>query len=167
MVSVVMEICLLGTASGLLAPDRFGQTIVLTVTNPGSDADRVHYILDCGDGASSLLTRHGFDHRRVRGIFVSHMHADHHGGFAQVVKTCMHVQKEDALIVLAPEEGIGPLRAYLDASYLFAAWLGFPVEWISLAERVGQATALPGDLSLRVYPNAHLAWFRQRAEEMI
>src|SRR5438552_9699322 len=27
-----------------------------------------------------------FDHRRIRGIFLSHMHGDHHGGLTQVVK---------------------------------------------------------------------------------
>ncbi len=157
-----MKATLLGTASGLPASDRFGQTIVLT---PEDEADSF-FILDSGDGASSLLMRHGFDHRNLRGIFISHMHADHHGGFAQVVKTCMHLNKADDLVVLAPEEGIAPLRAYLDASYLFPQLLGFPIRWVSLAECVGQRIALPGGIALEVYPNAHLAWFRERVGQM-
>jgi ribonuclease BN (tRNA processing enzyme) len=157
-----MEVCILGTASGLPARDRFGQTIVLTVEESGAPA---HYLLDVGDGASSLLMRHGFDHRDIRGIFISHMHADHHGGFAQVVKTAMHIRKESELIVLAPDEGVSPLKAYLEASYLLDAFLGYPVRWILLGPTVGREVALPGGLALRACPNAHLAWYRERILE--
>jgi hypothetical protein len=158
-----MEVCFLGTASGLPARGRFGQTIVLTVEEAGTF---IHYLLDVGDGASSLLMRHGFDHRDIRGIFISHMHADHHGGFAQVVKTAMHVRKEDELIVLAPDEGIAPLKGYLEASYLLDPFLGYPLRWIALGPTVGQEVALPGGLTLQAYPNAHLAWYRERIREM-
>lgn len=168
-----MEICTLGTASGLPTAERGGQTIVLTLEGERAAAGGPesaskppqHFILDTGDGASSLLARHGYDHRHIAGIFISHMHADHHGGFAQVLKTCMHLNKQDELVVLAPAEGIEPLKAYLSASYLFDRFLGFPVRWISLADCIGHEVELPGRLTLRAHPNEHLAWFRRQVSQ--
>ncbi len=152
----------LGTASGLPAVDRFGQTIVLS---HHSDDD-YHYILDAGDGASSLLTRHGYDHRKIRGVFVSHMHADHHGGLAQVLKTAMHIRKRSDLYVLAPAEGIAALQAYLEASYLIPEWLGYPIHWIPLTDCVEQPYTLPGGLAIQAHPNQHLANARERIATM-
>ncbi|MBA3943134.1 MAG: MBL fold metallo-hydrolase [Herpetosiphonaceae bacterium] len=155
-----IEICTLGTASGLPAHHRFGQTIILTQHTP--DEGESHLILDAGDGASSLLMRHGYDHRRIRSIFISHMHADHHAGLIQLLKTCMHLEKRDELIILAPAEGIPAFKAYLDASYLFEEWLGFPIRWLPLTGLV----ELPGGGMLRAYPNAHLSWVSQRVTEI-
>jgi ribonuclease BN (tRNA processing enzyme) len=157
---VNIEICTLGTASGLPAHHRFGQTIVLTRHDP--ETGDSHVILDAGDGASSLLTRHGYDHRRIHNIFISHMHGDHHAGLIQVIKTCMHLEKRDELVIFAPEEGIPAFKAYLDASYLLEEWLGFPIHWVPLTGLVERAIELPGGGMLRAYPNSHLSWVRQR-----
>jgi hypothetical protein len=157
------EIRTLGTASGLPTAQRFGQTIVLT---QHTDAGSSHCLLDTGDGASSLLMHHGYDHRRIHSIIISHMHADHHGGLAQVIKTCMHVEKRDELVVLAPAEGIAAFQAYLDASYLFAEWIGFPIRWVPLPTVVDSPFAMPGGGVLRAYPNAHMAWVRDRMDSV-
>lgn len=159
---MTIETRFLGTASGLPAADRFGQTIVLTHRGD----EEYHYILDAGDGASSLLTRHGFDHRKIRGVFVSHMHADHHGGLVQIVKTAMHIGRTEDLYVLAPAEGIAPLQAYFEASYLLPEWLGYPIHWIPLTECVEQAFELPGGLAIQAHPNQHLANARERLSTM-
>lgn len=156
---MTVDVRFLGTASGLPAVDRFGQTIVL------SQGER-HYILDAGDGASSLLTRYGYDHRTLTGVFVSHMHADHHGGLTQIVKTAMHIGRTADLYILAPAEGIAPLQAYFEASYLLPEWLGYPIHWIPLTECVGGACALPGGFALEAYPNQHLANARERIAAM-
>lgn len=150
-----IEICILGTASGFPTNNRFSQTIVLTQHTAGENAG--HCILDAGDGASALLMRQGYDHRRIRSIFISHMHADHHAGLIQIIKTCMHVKKRDTLVVLAPEEGIPAFKAYLDASYLFEEWLGFPIRWVPLTAVIEHPISLPGDSLLRAYPNSHLS----------
>lgn len=153
------EVCTLGTASGLPAPHRFGQTIV--VTRHDEESGDSHFILDTGDGASSLLMRNGFDHRRIHGIFISHMHADHHTGLAQVLKTCMHLRKQDELVIFAPDEGIAAFKAYFDASYLFEEWFGFPIRWVPLSGLSEQGADLYGGGTLRAYPNAHLNWVRE------
>lgn len=158
-----MEICFLGTAPGLPLPDRFGQTVVVTMPGDEDGTPLGHYLLDVGDGASSLLARHGFDHRAIQVIVISHMHADHHGGLAQVLKTNMHLKRERELIILAPSEGIEAFQAYLRASYLYPDWLGYPIRWLSLAEiPVTDGIDLPGDVRLQAYPNNHLATARDR-----
>lgn len=158
-----MDICFLGTAPGLPLPDRFGQTIVVTTPDPVVNGATNPYLLDVGDGASSLLARHGFDHRAIRAVVISHMHADHHGGLAQVVKTSMHLRRRDELVILAPAEGIPALRAYLTASYLHDDWLGYPIRWESLADiAAGDGIDLPGFMRLTTHPNEHLASARER-----
>jgi ribonuclease BN (tRNA processing enzyme) len=157
-----VDICFLGTAPGLPLPDRFGQTIVVT-TNGGESGAPAHYVLDTGDGASSLLIRNGFDHLAIQGIVITHMHADHHAGLVQVLKTSMHLRRQDELVILAPEEGIPALRAYLDASYLYPDWLGYPIRWESLADlAAGDGIALLGSLVMRAFHNDHLDTARRR-----
>ncbi|MCA9833950.1 MAG: MBL fold metallo-hydrolase [Thermomicrobiales bacterium] len=155
-----MQLCFLGTASGLPEQDRFSQTVVISF----EDEDGVlgHYILDVGDGASSLFARNGFDHREIRAIMISHMHGDHHGGFLQLVKTCMHYDRTEELVVLAPAEGIQPLKAYLEASYLYDPLLGFPIRWIPLNDVVGREIELPGDIRFEAFANSHLDSARRK-----
>ena len=90
------------------------------------------------------------------------MHADHHCGLIQVVKTAMHEGRTDELVILAPDEGLEPLRRYLEASYLFDYFLGFPIRWVSLKDCSESSYDLPGGARLRAYPNSHLAWFREQ-----
>ncbi len=156
-----VDVTFLGTASGLPTEARQGQTIVVTVTHAGKPS---HILLDTGDGASSFLARAGFDHRLIQTIFISHMHADHHGGFAQVVKTSMHLGKKDELVVLAPEEGIPALQAYLRASYLYDDQLGFEIRWIPLSGCVNRAVQLPCGSMLEAVTNHHLDPVKKRME---
>lgn len=158
-----MHIRFLGTASGYPATDRFGETVVVTIEDEQEGSG--YYLLDVGDGASSLLQRYGYDHTAIRAIVISHMHADHHGGFAQVVKTCMHRKRTDDLVVLAPQEGIAALQTYLEASYLTEALLGYSIQWIPLPDVVQTAVVVPGQVTIRAHANDHLAYARQRMSE--
>lgn len=160
-----LQVTFLGTASGLPAPDRFGQTVVVTAKDGADDPPR-HYLLDVGDGASSLLMRHGISHCDIAVIFISHMHADHHGGLAQVIKTAMHTQRTKPLAVIAPGEGIAPLQAYLAASYLLEPFLGFKLNWIPIDESVGSPIALDHGAHLTAYANNHLRGYGRRLEKL-
>jgi ribonuclease BN (tRNA processing enzyme) len=107
--------------------------------------------------------RNGFDHLAIQGIVISHMHADHHAGLVQVLKTSMHLKRREELVILAPAEGIPAMRAYLDASYLYPDWLGYPIRWESLADlAAGDGIVLPGELTMRAYHNEHLDTARNR-----
>lgn len=68
--------------------------------------------------------------------------------------------------MLAPAEGIAPLQAYLEASYFLPEFLGFPIRWLSLADCPQRGYTLPGDLTLNVYTNRHVAWYQTRIDKM-
>ena len=150
----------LGTASGLPEVDRFGQTTVVTNDAPGGRIE--HVLLDAGDGAASLLMRHRYDLLAIRSIAISHMHGDHHGGFVQVVKTMMHLNRSDDLVVLAPDEGIEGLRHYLELSYLIEEMLGFHIDWVPLSQCADNPIEIAADISLTAFSNNHLRHARER-----
>jgi ribonuclease BN (tRNA processing enzyme) len=160
-----VQVTFLGTASGLPAADRFGQTIVVS-TSKADDSSPTHLLLDTGDGASSLLMRHGLKHGHIEAVFISHMHADHHGGLAQVIKTCMHTHRSHPLTIVAPGEGIAPLQAYLAASYLVAPFLGYDIRWISIDEYVGLPCTLAAEAQLTAYANDHMRGYRRRLSQI-
>lgn len=155
----MVSVQFLGTASGLPAVDRFGQTTVLT--HDAGMGSR-HILLDVGDGAASLLRRHGYDFLAIQALAISHLHGDHHGGFVQVIKTMMHLGRQDDLTVLAPSEGIDGLRQYLEVSYLIEELLGFHIEWVPLTHAEGQSVSISDDFSLAAFRNEHLGWTRRR-----
>ncbi|MGI6082900.1 MAG: MBL fold metallo-hydrolase [Limnochordia bacterium] len=162
---MALQVTFLGTASGLPTPDRFGQTVVVGATKADNDPP-TYFLFDTGDGASSLLMRHGIDHLAVEAIFISHMHADHHGGLAQVIKTSMHLQRSRPLTIVAPGEGIAPLQAYLAASYLIDPFLKYELNWIPMDEYVDRPIPLPGEAQLTAVPNTHLGGYRRRLEQL-
>jgi len=162
---MALQVTFLGTASGLPTPGRFGQTVVVGVKKADHDSP-MYFVFDAGDGASSLLMRHGIDHLAIEAIFISHMHADHHGGLAQVVKTSMHLQRSRPLCILAPGEGIAPLKAYLAASYLIDPFLKYEINWIPIDEHVGWPIPLAGDAHLTAVANTHLNGYRRRLEQL-
>lgn len=74
----MVEIIVLGSGCGFAVQNRYNPSTALLVE------DRC-YLLDCGEPAAGLLFRNGIDPLSVRAIFVSHLHADHIGGLAQVL----------------------------------------------------------------------------------
>lgn len=148
-----MRLHFLGTSSGLPTAQRASQTIALE-----TDAGAL-VLLDVADGASYLLLRQGLDHADVTDVVISHMHADHHSGLAQFLKTAMHQKRTAPLRLFAPAEGISALQAYLTASYIVPEWLGYQIEWLAIEpeQRLGAGGTL-----LAVH-NEHLARVRPRA----
>lgn len=143
----------LGTASGLPVQDRFSQTIVLELNG------ELH-IIDPADAASSLLARARLDHRKIRSVVVSHMHADHHVGLIQVLKTAMHLRKQTSIQILFPSEGIEPLTTFLNACYLPIEWLGYPVDIHGIT---AEPHAVNEHLVFEAQLNKHLNPYRARA----
>lgn len=152
-----MEIYFLGTASGLPTPRRFSQTIVF-------NADGELHVLDVADGASSLLCRHGLDHKAVRSVVISHMHGDHHGGLIQLLKTMMHHGRKAPLLIYMPGEGIAAYQRILEACYLIPQWLGYDIEWRPICD--AEPIELSPTVTVRAIANDHLHPFRVRAQSL-
>lgn len=159
-----MELWFLGSASGLPTAARFGQTIVLAEKGLSSSDPGPLIVIDPGDGASSLMARCRLDHRAISAVLISHMHGDHHCGLIQLLKTSMHLGKSDELVILAPAEGIDPLKAYLRASYLYDEALGYPVRWIPLTELTSKSVTIR-NITVDVRPNDHLRSARRLIEK--
>ncbi|MFI6166438.1 MBL fold metallo-hydrolase [Nocardia sp. NPDC051052] len=64
----------LGTAAGPPLADRAGFATALKI---GDGADAQVYVVDCGRGTAPLFKHAGLDIRRLRAMFVTHLHVDH------------------------------------------------------------------------------------------
>ncbi len=73
-----MKIKLIGTSHGLPEKDRFCSCSVITVN--GS-----HYVIDAGVSLFSALLHNDYVCEDVKGIFITHMHADHSSGLVEFV----------------------------------------------------------------------------------
>ncbi|KAF2608014.1 hypothetical protein F2Q68_00043618 [Brassica cretica] len=109
-----MEIVLLGTGSSQPSKYRNVSAIYIDLFSKGS------LLLDCGEGTlGQLKRRYGLDGadeavRKLRCIWISHIHADHHAGLARILalrcKLLKGVAHEPAIVV-----GPRSLKHFLDA----------------------------------------------------
>jgi ribonuclease BN (tRNA processing enzyme) len=81
-----MKITFLGTCSGTEPmPNRHHTSILFEI------ADR-YYFFDAGENCSFAASEVGVDFKRVRAIFISHMHIDHIGGLANLLFTIKKIE---------------------------------------------------------------------------
>ncbi|KAL6556096.1 tRNase Z trz3, mitochondrial [Orobanche gracilis] len=109
-----MEIVLLGTGSSQPSKYRNVSAIYIDLFSKGS------LLLDCGEGTlGQLKRRYGLDGadeavRKLRCIWISHIHADHHSGLARILALRRDLLKgatHEPVIVVGPR----PLKGFLDA----------------------------------------------------
>ncbi|XP_071712234.1 tRNase Z TRZ3, mitochondrial [Rutidosis leptorrhynchoides] len=109
-----VEIVLLGTGSSQPSKYRNVSSIFINLFSKGS------IMLDCGEGTlGQLKRRYGIEGaddavRRLKCIWISHIHADHHTGLARILALRRDLLKGTThapLIVIAPRN----LKRFLDA----------------------------------------------------
>lgn len=109
-----MEIVILGTGSSQPSKYRNVSAIYIDLFSRGS------LLLDCGEGTLGQLKRryglNGADEavRKLRCIWISHIHADHHTGLARILTLRSKLLKgvtHEPVIVVGPR----PLKRFLDA----------------------------------------------------
>ncbi|CAE5959997.1 unnamed protein product [Arabidopsis arenosa] len=109
-----MEIVILGTGSSQPSKYRNVSAIYIDLFSRGS------LLLDCGEGTlGQLKRRYGLDGadeavRKLRCIWISHIHADHHTGLARILALRSKLLKgvtHKPVIVVGPR----PLKRFLDA----------------------------------------------------
>ncbi|KAG7594939.1 tRNase Z endonuclease [Arabidopsis thaliana x Arabidopsis arenosa] len=109
-----MEIVILGTGSSQPSKYRNVSAIYIDLFSRGS------LLLDCGEGTLGQLKRryglNGADEavRKLRCIWISHIHADHHTGLARILALRSKLLKgvtHEPVIVVGPR----PLKRFLDA----------------------------------------------------
>lgn len=125
--NALLRVTFLGTASARPTPSRNVSAIALQ-----REGDL--FLLDCGEGTQRQMMRYavGFG---LRGIFVTHTHADHYLGITGLLRTLSLQGREDDLIVWGPEGSESTLR---DAIELGGDRLSFNVPIVELAPGAAQ-----------------------------
>lgn len=107
-----MLITTLGTSHGNHTMTRYNSSTLI-------QTEGAAYLVDCGEPVAGTLERSDKWTPTIRALFVTHMHADHIGGLAEL--TNMYYkrgEKDDRdLTVCLPAEGVEPIRTYLTGIY--------------------------------------------------
>lgn len=102
----------LGTSHGSHTTSRYNSSTLL-------ETDGSHYLIDCGEPATGTLVRAGIGLERLRALFVTHLHADHVGGLAQLTNMLVkRSQPPQVVHYCLPEEGLAGIAQYLHTLYL-------------------------------------------------
>lgn len=100
--NIQTKVVLLGTGTPNSDPDRSGPSVAVVV---GSRA----YLVDCGPGVVRRATqayRAGIEPLRSNNLsrlFVTHLHSDHTGGYADVILTPWVLERDEPLQVFGPK----------------------------------------------------------------
>jgi ribonuclease BN (tRNA processing enzyme) len=119
---------------------------------------RSQFLVDCGDGASSAFKSLSPEYDRLDRIFLSHLHADHIGGFHMFMQGLWLEGRRCPLPVSLPREGLHPLQQLFSSAYLFPEMLGFPLHFEAL--RAGRSVRV-GGVRVTPHPTRHLERMRQ------
>lgn len=115
-------------------------------------------LVDCGDGANPGFFAEGLKYDALDGVLLSHLHSDHVGGFSLFIQDLWLQKRRRPLPVHLPGSGIAPLKAWLDATILPPALIGFPIRWVPLA--TGRKFRA-GKVSVTAFPTSHLESLRR------
>src|ERR1044071_5438278 len=80
---------------------------------------RTSLLIDCGEPVDRNLKASGLSYDAVDGIFISHLHADHIGGFFMLMQGFWLEGRKRDLSMHLPGGSVKPLRAMLQPSLLF------------------------------------------------
>ncbi len=92
-----MKITFLGTSHGVPAKDRYCQSILV------ENGDRA-YLIDAGAPVMDLLIRMDFDLKRLKAVFITHMHGDHIHGLSELMDlACWYYTEMDFDVYMTEE----------------------------------------------------------------
>jgi len=118
--------------------------------------------LDCGEPIDKSYKASGISYDEVDGIIISHLHADHFGGFFMLMQGFWLEGRRKPLPVYLPEGGIQPVRQMLHAGFLFDEVLPFPLRFHPL--KAAKAISL-GEVTVTPFVTSHLEGTRARFEK--
>lgn len=101
-----IELTILGTSAALPGAGRSLSSQILQYNNRS-------YLIDCGEGTQFKLLRKGLLNQRLRQIFISHIHGDHHYGLAGLISSSTLLGREEPLEIFGPAELEVSLRLQL------------------------------------------------------
>ena len=107
-----------GVGDGAACPDRNHSSFLYKFS-------KASLLFDCGEPISGSFKASGLDYDSTDRIFISHLHADHIGGFFMLMQGFWLARRRKDLVIHIPEEGIQPVRQMLNASCIFEELIGF------------------------------------------
>ena len=147
-----MTLTFLGTASGYPSASRY-HTSILVAGEGGA------LLLDCGANVPMFLMQKGANADFLDGIWLSHAHSDHIGGFSNLIQAFWLQKRRRELKVFAPQHLTEFLKQELKERLLFSSLLGFEVHWQAIQE--GEAFSC-GKLSLNGFSTRHLISLQEK-----
>lgn len=145
-----------GVGDGWPSPDRGHSSFLYRI-------GKTTVLIDCGECVSRSFKETGLDYDTIDAIVISHLHADHIGGFFMLMQGFWLERRKKDLPIYLPRDGIRPVREMLKAAFLFDELFGFKPTFTAL--EAGQPWKVD-KVKLRAFPTTHLftlrAAFRRR-----
>jgi len=142
----MIEVRILGSASGVPTKKRFNTSIVVSV-------DKEIYLFDAGEPVSALLMRNGIDWTGIKAIFISHMHSDHISGIPQLIQSMQLTKRKNSLPIFLPQSGIKVTKEYLKLLRLGQKFLPFKLKISPLQKRFIYRDK---GIAISAFPTTHL-----------
>jgi len=120
-------------------------------------------LIDCGDPIDRSYKASGLSYDLIDAIFISHLHSDHFGGFFMLMQGCWLEGRTKPLPVYLPAGAIKPLRAMLNAGFLFDEIMDFRLELRPIP--TDKAFSV-GKVRIKTFPTTHLAHARARFQKI-
>lgn len=139
---------LLGTGAAVTEP--FRTTTMIALSENGE-----FLLVDCGGDAVQRLLSVGLAPAEMRGVILTHEHADHVGGFPLLMEKLWLHGRRSPLPVYGPSQALDQARRCFD-TFDTSGWIGLPsIEWheVDLADNA-PVVAL-GDLRVTASPGVH------------
>lgn len=122
-----MKITILGNNSALPAYDRYPTCQIVSI-------DGTLIMVDCGEAAQVLLKKHGIGWRKIKYVFISHLHGDHYFGLPGFLNSMSLLGRTEPLFLYAPKELQPIIQSILDVAN---TTLSYPLNFVELAEHGG------------------------------
>src|ERR1700733_13231790 len=91
----MLGVTILGNNSALPAFDRHPTAQVITM-------DEHLFLLDCGEGTQSQMTKYKIRSSKIHHVFISHLHGDHYFGLIGLVTSMGLLGRQQELHIYAP-----------------------------------------------------------------
>jgi ribonuclease BN (tRNA processing enzyme) len=141
-----------GTGDGWPSADRNHSSFLYRFGN-------TRLLIDCGEGASRSYKASGLSYDAVDAIFLSHMHADHIGGFLMLMQGFWLEKRRKALPVYMPGRAIPPMKEMLKTALIYDALLRFRMQMLAL--KAAAKTAVK-TVRITAFPTTHLDGLRKK-----